>query len=190
MKLRVLVCVAPLLLSGCSTLSGMNWGAMNPVNWFSSSTEVTENGVGDITAGTAMDEKAITDALDGDYRLRSGMKTANGNIVRYYEALKDDKLAMIINGDNGTVSRIEVLDPDIETASGVKIGTEFSALYSKAYGDCQKGSGDDANAVECQASDSEHIVYLFTGEWRGPEGLMPSDDALKSWKLSKIVWHR
>ena len=119
MKLRVLVCVAPLLLSGCSTLSGMNWGAMNPVNWFSSSTEVTENGVGDITASTAMDEKAITDALDGDYRLRSGMKTANGNIVRYYEALKDDKLAMIINGDNGTVSRIEVLDPDIETASGV-----------------------------------------------------------------------
>ncbi|HCC09733.1 MAG TPA: DUF1131 domain-containing protein, partial [Atlantibacter hermannii] len=27
MKLRLLVCAAPLLLSGCSTLSGMNWGA-------------------------------------------------------------------------------------------------------------------------------------------------------------------
>ena len=44
MKLRLLVCAAPLLLSGCSTLSGMNWGAMNPVNWFSSSVEVSENG--------------------------------------------------------------------------------------------------------------------------------------------------
>ncbi|HCC09731.1 MAG TPA: DUF1131 domain-containing protein, partial [Atlantibacter hermannii] len=36
----------------------------------------------------------------------------------------------------------------------------------------------------------QHITYVFTGEWRGPEGLMPSDDALKNWKLSKIVWRR
>lgn len=190
MKLRLLVCAAPLLLAGCSTLSGMNWGAMNPVNWFSSSVEVSENGVGDITASTAMDEKAIADGLGGDYRLRSGMKTANGNIERYYEALKGDTLAMVITGENGTVSRIEVLDPDVETTSGVKVGTAFSTLYSKAYGACQKGSGDDTSAVECNAPDSQHITYLFTGEWRGPEGLMPPDDALKSWKISKIVWRR
>jgi hypothetical protein len=30
------------------------------------------------------------------------MKTDNGNIVRYFEALKDDKVALTINGDNGT----------------------------------------------------------------------------------------
>lgn len=190
MKLRMLVCAAPLLLSGCSTLSGMNWGAMNPMNWFGSSVEVSEKGVGNVTASTAMEQDAISEALGSDYRLRSGMKTANGNIVRYFEALKDDKLAMVINGDGGTVSRIEVLDPVVETANGVKMGTAFSALYSKAYGACQKGSGDDASAVECKAPDSQHIAYLFTGEWRGPEGLMPSDDSLKSWKLSKIVWQR
>lgn len=190
MKLRLLVCAAPLLLSGCSTLSGMNWGAMNPVNWFSSSVEVSENGVGDVNASTVMDEKAIAEGLGGDYRLRSGMKTANGNIVRYYEALKDDKPAIIINGDNGTVSQIDVMDPEVKTASGVAIGSEFSSLYSKAYGTCEKGSGDDVGAVACQAAGSQHITYVFTGEWRGPEGLMPSDDALKNWKLSKIVWRR
>ncbi|MFV2798327.1 DUF1131 family protein, partial [Escherichia coli] len=24
----------------------------------------------------------------------------------------------------------------------------------------------------------------------GPEGLMPSDDTLKNWKVSKIIWRR
>lgn len=190
MKLRMLVCAAPLLLSGCSTLPGMNWGAMNPINWFSASIDVSENGVGDVTASTMLEESAIAEGLGGDYRLRSGMKTANGSIVRYYEALKDDQLALVINGENGTVSRIEVLDPEVETASGVNIGTEFSALYSKAWGACQKGRDDDASAVECQAPDSQHISYFFTGEWHGPERLLPSDDVLKNWKLSKIVWRR
>lgn len=190
MKLRLLVCAAPLILSGCSTLSGMNWGAMNPMSWFSSSIDVSENGVGDVTASTPMEEGAIRDGLGGDYRIRSGMKTADGAIVRYFEALKEDKLAMVINGDSGTVSRIDVLDPNVETASGVKIGSQFSTLYNKAYGACQPASGEDVGAVECQAAGSQHIAYLFTGDWRGPQGLLPADDTLKHWTLSKIVWRR
>ncbi|WP_163047501.1 DUF1131 family protein, partial [Acinetobacter nosocomialis] len=71
-----------------------NWSAAYPWNWFGSSTEVTEQGVGKITASTALDQDAIQEAIGSDYRLRSGMKTEYGNIVRYFEALKDDKVAM------------------------------------------------------------------------------------------------
>ncbi|VFS78927.1 RpoE-regulated lipoprotein [Raoultella planticola] len=42
--------------------------------------------------------------------------------------------------------------------------------------------------VECQADGSQHISYAFTGHWNGPEELMPSDDTLKNWKVSKIIW--
>lgn len=189
-SLRLLVCALPLALTGCSTLSAVNWSAANPWNWFGSSTEVTEQGVGGITSTTALDEKAITDALDGDYRLRSGMKTDNGTIVRYFEALDGDKLALVVNGENGSVSRIDVLDSAIKTDSGVEIGSTFSDIYSKAYGHCQKATGDDCAGVECKAEGSQHISYLFTGEWSGPQDLMPSDDALKNWTLKKIVWRR
>ena len=189
-SLRLLVCALPLALTGCSTLSSVNWSAANPWNWFGSSTEVTEQGVGGITSTTALDEKAITDALDGDYRLRSGMKTDNGTIVRYFEALNGDKLALVVNGENGSVSRIDVLDSAIKTDSGVEIGSTFSDIYSKAYGHCQKATGDDSAGVECKAEGSQHISYLFTGEWSGPQDLMPSDDALKNWTLKKIVWRR
>jgi hypothetical protein len=189
-SLRLLLCATPLLLTGCSTLSNVNWSAANPWNWFGSSLEVTKEGVGDLTGSTALNEEAINAALGGDYRLRSGMKTENGAIVRYFEALKGDELAMVIQGEQGTVSRIEVLDKDIETASGTAIGTPFSDLYDKAYGNCEKTTGDDSSAVECRAKESQHISYLFSGKWSGPEGLMPADDALKNWTLTKIIWRR
>ena len=187
-SLRLVLCALPLALTGCSTLSSINWSAAYPWNWFGSSTEVTEQGVGKITAATALDQNAIQDALSSDYRLRSGMKTETGNIVRYYEALKGDKLALAINGDKGTVNRIAVMDEDIPTASGVKVGTPFSDLYKQAFGNCTSVPSDDEVAVECKAEGSQHISYVFTGTWSGPEGLMPSDDILKSWKVSKILW--
>ncbi len=161
-----------------------------PWNWFGASTEVTEQGVGKLTASTPLNEQAISDALGSDYRLRSGMKTDKGNIVHYFEALKNNSVALTINGDNGAISRIDVRDADIKTASGVKIGTPFSDLYSKAFGNCQKGSHDNGAVVECQAEGSQHISYAFTGHWSGPDELMPSDDTLKNWKVSKIIWRR
>ena len=84
--------------------------------------------------------------------------------------------------------RIAVMDEDIPTASGVKVGTPFSELYKQAFGNCTSVPSDDEVAVECKAEGSQHISYVFTGTWSGPEGLMPSDDTLKSWKVSKILW--
>lgn len=187
-SLRLLLCALPLALTGCSTMSAVNWSAAYPWNWFGSSMEVTEQGVGKLTATTPLNEQAISDALGGSYRLRSGMKAANGNIVRYFEALKDDKVAMTINGDGGTINRIEVRESEIKTDRGVQVGTPFSELYSKAFGHCQKGANDNGAVVECQADGSQHISYAFTGHWNGPEELMPSDDTLKNWKVSKIIW--
>ncbi|MBV8043007.1 RpoE-regulated lipoprotein [Pluralibacter sp.] len=189
-SIRILLCALPLALTGCSTLSAINWSAAYPWNWFGSSAAVSEKGVGDLTASTPLDEKAISDALNGDYRLRSGMKTDNGAVVRYFEVMKGDAVALVINGDAGSVSRIDVLDSKISAPEGVNVGTPFSAIYSKAFGNCQKGSGDDAAGVECKAKDSQHISYLFTGSWSGPVELMPPDDTLKNWKVSKIIWRR
>lgn len=174
-----------LLLSGCSTMS-----RIAPWNWFGSSLSVSEQGVGHVGADTAMNETAIADGLNGNYRLVRGMRIVAGQPVSYFEAFRDDKTALLINGENGKVSRIEVLDNDIATDSGVTLGTPFSKLYSKAFGACAPGTGLEAQVVECKAPGSTHVNYQFSGEWRGPEGLIPPDDILKNWTLTKIVWHR
>ncbi|XTZ39487.1 RpoE-regulated lipoprotein [Salmonella enterica] len=189
-SLRMALCILPLALSGCSTLSTVNWSSAYPWNWFGSAIEMSEQGVGNLTAATPLNEQAISEALEGNYRLRSGMKTENGAIVRYFEAMKEQQVALVVNGDKGSISRIDVLDRDIETDRGVKIGTPFSALYDKAFGHCINGAGDDSEGVECKAPGSQHISYVFNGEWSGPEGLMPADDVLKNWKVSKLIWRR
>ncbi len=188
--LRLMMPAALLMLSGCSTLSDMHWSSLSPLNWFGSSLDVSEKGVGGLNASTPMNEEAVSEGLNGNYRLRSGMKTDNGTVVRYFEALDDKTLMVIVNGENGTVSRVDVMDKEVKTDSGVEIGTPFSDLYDKAYGACEKGTGDDAQSVECKAPNSQHVSYLFSGEWRGPEGLMPADDTLKKWTLSKIIWRK
>lgn len=186
--LRIMALCAPLALGGCSTLSSIHWSKAYPWNWFGSSLTMSDRGLGDITAGAHVDSETIGEALGGQYRVRSGMKTANGGIISFYEALRDNKLAVVIEEERGLVSKITSLDPEIESMGGVKIGAEFSTLYSKAFGACRRGTGDDADFVVCNAPESAHLFYLFNGQWRGPQGLIPSDDTLKSWKLRKMVW--
>ncbi|STI80856.1 putative lipoprotein [Escherichia coli] len=48
-SLRLMLCAMPLMLTGCSTMSSVNWSAANPWNWFGSSTKVSEQGVGELT---------------------------------------------------------------------------------------------------------------------------------------------
>ncbi|KFX05960.1 RpoE-regulated lipoprotein [Pectobacterium betavasculorum] len=185
-----LVLGLPLLLAGCSTLSNFSWSSLSPFNWFGSALQVTDAGVGGINAGTPLSEGALQNALDGNYQLRSGMGTSNGQLVAFYQALDGKDVKMIISGQpKGSVRKVEVMDSTIASAGGVKIGDAFSNTYSKAFESCQLGQGDDARSVECAAPQSQHVSYVYSGEWGGPEGLMPSDDILKTWKVSKIVWH-
>lgn len=95
-------------------------------------------GVGDITAETPLQEGAISEALGDDYRLRSGMRANGGTIVRYFEAMKENQLALVIDGENGTVSRIDVLDKAIPADNGVEIGTPFGDLYKKRRASARK----------------------------------------------------
>ncbi|EIC82735.1 RpoE-regulated lipoprotein [Serratia sp. M24T3] len=193
MTIRPLLLALPLMLTGCSTMANMHapsWSSFNPLNWFGNSLEVTDKGVGKLTASTPLNESDIKDGLDDDYRLRSGMSMSDGKMRSFYQAMDGDTVKITVSGEpKGNVDRIEVSDPKVQSQSGVKIGTVFSSLYSKAFESCVKGHGDDSQNIECKAPDSQHVSYVFTGAWDGPDQLMPSDDTLKSWKVSKIVWH-
>lgn len=194
LQVRPMLLALPLILTGCSSMSHMSmpsvsWSSFNPLNWFGSSLTVSDKGVGEITASTPLTEEAIKDALDGDYTLRSGMSMSNGKMLSFYQAMSDKEVKMSISGaPKGSVQRVDVVDAKVESEWGVKIGTPFSDLYTKAFDVCVKGEGDDAQNIECKAPQSTHVSYVFSGIWNGPDSLMPADDSLKDWKVSKIIW--
>lgn len=88
-----------------------------------------------------MSESAINDGLDGNYRLRGGMATSNGQIVSYYQALSGDEVKLVITGEpKGRLQRVDVLDPKVATEWGNKLGTPFGDMYSKAFGSCNRAA--------------------------------------------------
>lgn len=190
MRFRSVLLAAPLLLSGCGTLSGFSWSSLSPFNWFGDAIQVSDSGVGGINAGTPLSEAVINDALNGDYRLRGGMGMDHDRVTAFYQALDGDQIKLVVSGNpKSSVQKVEVLDDAIASAWGVKLGDTFAQHYSKAFEACQPGQGDDAGSVECVAPQSRHVSYLFSGDWSGPEGLIPPDDILRAWRVSKIVWH-
>lgn len=187
---RPLIIGLPILLAGCSTLADFSWSSLSPFNWFGSATTVGDGGVGKVTGATPLNQAALESALGGKYRLRGGMETQDGVIVAFYQALTGDQVKMAFYGPaNGKVERVAVTDNAISSEWGVKIGTGFSELYTKAFGACQRGTGDDRDAVVCAAPQSAHVSYVFSGIWHGPDALMPDDDSLKNWRVNKIIWH-
>ncbi|MDC9583131.1 RpoE-regulated lipoprotein [Xenorhabdus sp. PR6a] len=176
------------LLTACAGTLRASWPALS--NWFGSSLSVSEQGMGEINQQTDMTQSAIEKGLEGKYRLRSGMEMQNGKLVSVIQGMADDQVKLEFHGlVNGKVNRIDVLDDGVKTVWGTKIGTPFSDLYHQAFGKCQR-SHDVAiqPTVICPSPQSQHVSYVFTGTWDGPEGLMPSDDVLKGWKVSRIVW--
>lgn len=188
MKLAM-VTGAVLMLNGCSSFS---WSSLSPVSWFSGSgLTLTAEGVGGVNSATLMTETAINDGLNDSYILRSGMQTEQGNIVKIFEGRKDGKTQIRLSGpENGTVQRIVVSDPGISTEWDTAEGTLFSDIYPQAVaGACTLTTEfDDSAQVMCIAPQSNRVSYVFHGTWFGPETLMPSDDILKKWTVSHMVW--
>lgn len=185
------------VLTGCSTTSWLG-SVFHPGAASASSAAVatpttqvlTDQGLGTITARTAVSQTALRNALPARYRLRGGMRNWQGRYLADWQALEGDQLRLEIYGPpGGTVQRIEISDPALRTASGIRVGTPFQRLYRRAYGYCRNLPGDESGArILCRDPDSRHISYLFRGQWQGPAQLLPSDDVLKNWTISKIIW--
>ncbi|NHB93305.1 RpoE-regulated lipoprotein [Photorhabdus cinerea] len=190
--LRFVIMGSSLLLAGCAGPSSFSWSGLSPFSWFGNSLQISDQGVGEINALTAISKDAIDKGLHEKYHLRGGMETKNGQLVTVFQALDGDQLKIeLFSQTDGKVSRIEVLDEDVKTVWGTKVGTPFSALYNKAFGACRNMvSESEKRAIICVSPQSKNVSYLFTGNWNGPDGLIPSDDVLKNWKVERIVWVR
>ncbi|WP_338884965.1 RpoE-regulated lipoprotein [Xenorhabdus sp. TH1] len=179
------------LLTACAGTLRMSWPALSPFNWFGSSLSVSEQGIGKINKQTDMSQSAIEKGLEGKYHLRSGMEMQDGKLVSVIQGMEEGQVKLEFHGlVNGKVNRIDVLDDEVKTVWGTKIGTPFSNLYNQAFGKCQRSHELTVSSptVICTSPQSQHVSYVFTGAWEGPEGLMPSDDVLKGWKVSRIIW--
>lgn len=187
MKVRIMAFSLLLTLSGCSSLG--DWFGVN-----NGATPISENQIGAISIDTPFSEEGLSLALGANYHLRSGMGMRNNELFSYFQALKeiDDKeqIAQIVYGkyDTGIV-KVEVFEPGISTGEA-SIGTPFSDIFIQAFGACELDRSNTNHNIICQSPKHQNINYVFSGEWNGPEELIPDNEALKVWKVSKIIWNK
>lgn len=176
-----------LMLSGCA-----GFKFFSPSTWFSGPLVISSSGLGQVTHFTPMQADTVKQQLSDRYSIRSGMQMENGEVVTIFQGIDDDEVKVeVIGPEHGYVSRIVVSDPSIVTEWGPTIGTPFNEIYEKAFGVCGLGERvNNAPTIECNSPQSSQVVYRFTGKWQGPEDLMPSDNDLKDWTISQILWHK
>lgn len=189
MNIRVVLLLVPFLITGCSTVSSFSFSKLSPLSWFGSNPALSDAGLGDISSVTPLNEESLNKTLNGDYRLRKGMEISAGQTITFYQAMDGTNVKLVFYGNaQDNVERIDVMDKAIKTDAGTKLGTAFSQLFEKAYNVCEVGVDDNVGSVVCNSPESKHITYIFSGEWMGSSSIMPPDDKLKTWTISKMVW--
>ncbi|WP_238795392.1 RpoE-regulated lipoprotein [Proteus terrae] len=180
-----------LLLSGCSSMGRMSFSALNPMNWFSNNTlTVSANGLGNITNSTKITESEIKNELGSSFNYREGMEMQGSDTIVVVQALEDKNVQVAFYGkEKATVEKIEVFDAKATTDWGITMGTPFKDIYKKAFGACSKGPKDEKQrTILCQSTEAKSVSYVFSGQWDGPDGLMPPDEVLSNWTLTQIIW--
>jgi hypothetical protein len=87
------------------------------------------------------------------------------------------------------VSCLVVLTLTLFQCMGPPVGSRFEVAYANGdYAHCEPGVEELSGAVLCPAPSSANVVYLFSGTWDGPDGVLPPRSLVRNWTLSQISW--
>lgn len=150
-------------------------------------------GWGDAGAATAFEKSALEAALPG-FTVTREIRMSEGMELPVY-SIEDEKgvplaLAMESGAAPGKIGRMVFEDPRISLEGRVSIGTRYGALAAAEPGleDCLPGVDEASGMVFCADGAAENIRLQFTGDWEGPDGVLPPPGILETWKLSAFVW--
>lgn len=183
------------LLIAVSTLFGVvacdeNKPVSAPANAVKPLAMLSVGGVGPLNAETPFNLHLIHEAFQG-FNVTQQTNFAEGEQYPVIKVSKELKSLLTINPDakHEKVFSIMVEDNLIGNQLGHTIGTVFSSIYP--YGqptECAAGAEELSGKVLCYAPNTGNILYLFGGEWNGPDGSVPPKEVLANWKMDAMIW--
>jgi hypothetical protein len=150
---------------------------------------ITSNGVGPITATTAFAKNEIS-------KLMPKFKTETGREVRDVELPRDviyvyaegeKVLEVIPYADMPRIFAVHVYSNKIRNSYGPQVGDPFGKIFPNAVpSDCYGENG--GSSVICREPQETRVSYIFQGNWKGKNNLLPAQTVLRQFKLTEIVW--
>lgn len=180
-----------LLVSLCVFLSGCSFdyfGGQKGNNQML----LSDNGLSLLNQNEKVTRDLLQMRFGDEYSIRSGVHMQQGKMNHVFDVMKGKNVIMTFyTQDNGSVDYVVITNEIVNTSlkNNPHIGTLFSNIYEKAFGFCLLDNVTDTKSeINCLAPKSESIYFIFSGEWKGPKNLLPSDDVLKKWRVNRIVW--
>jgi hypothetical protein len=154
-----------------------------------------DDGVGPLGASTKLDQATLAAALPG-YQIERASISHGGDLREEYWAVKKGSaLVLRVQGEDTSLSGIDIVSPEIASPLGVRVGATYAEV-AKALGalDCRDaGEAVDwrAEFIECTTAKSDRYSLDFSGYAdSGLEGaqLLADPAALAKAKLVAITW--
>lgn len=151
--------------------------------------ELSDGGLGGIARDTPFDRDAIARAVPG-CTVERGAGASEGEAVDILViADGTDPVALVFPDWAGGIFSVVIKGPAVRNRLGPALGTRFLGVYGSAPPPvCVPGVEESAGRVLCPAQPGGRVVYVFEGEWSGPDGSLPSAAALADWRLVAFLW--
>lgn len=150
---------------------------------------VSDAGVGPITTDTPFDLEILRDKFPA-YSINKTMISTEGEEFIRYDVADEIGLLFSINPDRtGGIFSVVIENDRITDSAGIRIGARFADIYPAAlHATCYPGMEEYSGTLSCHALGADQVLYVFTGQWDGPDDHRPPNDILRTWTVDKIVW--
>lgn len=159
-------------------------------NALASSIQVTDLGIGGLTAVTPFSAEAIQATFPN---MDVTMQTQSIEGVDYPVIVVSDgdagKMEIEPTSDAALIYRIKAIGAQFSGLSGHTVGDTFESVYGSTTPDsCVAGMDAAAGFVLCLAPSSQNVQYAFAGGWNYTFDQLPDEAALSDGVLQQIVW--
>ena len=152
---------------------------------------VSEKELGGINSNTPFRKNEIQE-LFPKFDIIKDVSTTEGEIFPIFRIKKYGQDILVINPttDRQHIFSIQIKSEIVKNELGSNLGSTYHEIYGDQppINNCSSGIEEQSGKVICSASGSEHIIYVFSGKWHGPDGVLPPTEILQSWKLIEIIW--
>ena len=143
---------------------------------------ISEKGLAGIDSKTKFSKDNIQE-LFPNFDIVEDVSSTEGEEFPIFRIKRDGQDILVINptNDHQYIFSIQIKSKNVANELGPKLGSSYYQIYSdQTNKNCFPGVEELSGKVICSALRSKRLMYIFSGPWSGPDGVLPPIETLQS----------
>ena len=151
---------------------------------------ISADGVGGLTADSAVDEASLTAGFPG-FEIKTSTRSSEGETMTVFELHRDGALSLTVEPNSaGKVYRVTIVDPQSKSPAGIAVGATYAQMSEALPAhECFRLVEERSDSLACYGKELSSIGYVFGDAAKGQKlGVIPSKKALAPAAVTEILW--